>query len=151
MKYGEPSRPAASFNPASIAKYSVIRLPYKFSGEEEHRYKRFVVLGHFENHAICIKATSKVEIYKNNKELMGGCVHYEAKEVSFFEQETVVQPDNYVAIPHQRLTDCQKTGELEIIGDLPVHFEADLAAAIEDSVTLTEPNRKRLIEFIKSH
>ncbi len=147
---GEHSQPAANFNPASIAKYSVIRLPHKFSGESEHQRKRFVVLGHHSEHAICIKATSKVEIYKNNKELMEGCVFYKAKEVSFFEQETVVQPDNQVAIPYRQLKECKQKGELEILGQLPEHFEADLIVAIEDSITLTEPKRKRLIQFIKS-
>jgi len=84
--------------------------------------KRFVILGHREGYAICIKATTKVEIYKNNPERLSGCVYYQAKEVTFFETETVIQPDNPFPIPHPYIADCEKNGKLQILGNLPKDF-----------------------------
>ncbi len=136
--------------PASIKKYSVIRLPHKFIEALYHERKRFVVLGHKGGNLICIKATAQVEVYKNNSGLMASCVYYSAGEVAFFEKDTVIQPDNPVPISYEQVLASDAEGEFEILGEMPDSFEADLVAAIEDSITLPRREAKRLLKIIRS-
>ena len=134
----------SSFKAASIPKYSVICLPIKF-GESEHRLsKQFVVLCHQGGYAVCLKATSKVEIYINNKEQMGGCVFYKRGETTIFKQDTAIQPDNQIPISHLEIETNHTRNSLDILGVLPVAFERQLIQAIRNSVTLSDRERKRL-------
>jgi hypothetical protein len=99
-------------------------------------------------HAICIKATSKVDIYKNNPEMMLGCVYYQAREVSFFGTETVIQPDNPFPILHSHIADCESNGSLQILGNLPRDFQERLRTAIENSSTLSKQRKRNLLKLI---
>jgi hypothetical protein len=150
LKLEVRSQRAMSFSPASLPKYSVIRLPYRFSGTSYSDPKRFVVLGHKAGHAICIKATSRMDFYRNNPEKLAGCVLYGAGEVSQFGEETVIQPDNQFPIPHAELQDLYDKGGLDLLGTLSMDFEAKLKTAIENSTTLNERELARLLSFLGS-
>jgi hypothetical protein len=102
------------------------------------------VICHLGGHAICLKATSEVEIYLNNKERMAGCVFYRGGETSIFEHDTAIQPDNQIPIPHQEIEAANSKSCLDILGVLPATFEHRLIEAIRNSVTLSHVERKRL-------
>lgn len=130
------------FDPASIPKFSVIRIPYRFEGVKSE--KLFVVICHRGINAICIKATSKVEVYKNNPVMMKGCVHYQAGVLDCFPLETIVQPDNQIPIPHADILRCSMNGTLEVHPPLP-NFEVEFRRAINASDTLDDRRRERLL------
>ena len=64
------------FDASQIPPYTVIRVPRAFQEQDEPGPKRLIVIGHQAGHAICVKATSKTELYKNNKKMRGSCVFY---------------------------------------------------------------------------
>jgi hypothetical protein len=139
-----------TFDPASIPKYAVIILPFQFSGSAHRISKFFVVLSHQRGHAICLKATSQVNIYLNNKEQMAGCVFYEAGKVKCFKNDTAIQPDNQIPISHDELKAAQVKGELEIMETLPADFEEKLRKAIQDSVTISGREKKRILQILET-
>ena len=134
------------FDPSNISRFSVIRVPYQFQGEIS-KEKLFVVLGHRSRNAICIKATSKVDLYVNNPEMMAGCVFFKAREISCFSLDTAVQPDNQIPIAHRDIIAAHRDGSLEITL-LPDSFEERLRKAITDSTTLDDRLRARLLELL---
>ncbi len=140
----------STFDPASIERYAVILLPFQFSGSPYRISKFFVVLGHREGHAICLKATSQVDIYLNNKDQMAVCVFYEAGTVKCFERDTAVQPDNQIPISHHQLRAAHTKGELEIMETLPADFEEKLRKAIGDSVTISGREKKRILQMLQA-
>lgn len=148
MDSAPPSLHATTLDPASIPRYSVIRLPYRFGTASYTERKRFVVLGHQKGHAICLKATSKVDVYKNNPEKLAGCVFYKAGEVEIFPEETAIQPDNQIPIPHTHLLMMHGKGALEWLGSLPADFETKLRAAIDNSTTLDDRQISRLLDLL---
>lgn len=133
------------FDPASIPRFSVIRIPYTFEGSRTE--KLFVVLCHRAGNAICIKATSKVTVYKNNPNMMRGCICYAAGTFGCFPLETVVQPDNQVPIPHSDIAKAHNAGQLEVHPTLP-KFEQELRRAIGASATLDERRRERILAML---
>jgi hypothetical protein len=139
------------FDPFSIKPFTVVYLPYRF--EDDHQLsKYFVVLGHRtsgfeETHAICLKATSQVAGYENNREKMQGCVYYKKGTVECFPVTTVIQPDNQVAISHKVLADAYFDGSLDCM-NLPPDFESLLKAAIANSVTMDNRKKKRLLTLL---
>lgn len=136
------------FDPASIPRYTVISLPFQFP-ESPHRISKFfVVLGHLNNHAICIKATSQVDVYLNNKEQKAGCVFYPHGECSYFHEDTAIQPDNQIPIQHALLQESHRRSELEIKGTLPSEFEKQLIKAVQESVTISPREKKRILQII---
>jgi len=134
------------FDPHSILPFTVIRLPYWFEGESHAESKLFVVLAHKNKHAICLKATSKTRIYETNAEMMAGCVYYVGGELQCFPQNTAVQPDNQIPIPHYTLCSEERKGNLEI-WSLPEDFRKKLIAAVANSTTLTGRGKARLAEL----
>lgn len=105
--------------------------------------KLFVVLCHRPPFAICIKATSKTTIYRNNPSMSKGCVWYGAGEVPCFPLETVIQPDNQFPIPYELIRKADNEGILDAYL-LPTGFEDSLRAAIANSATLTPRERSRI-------
>ena len=136
------------FDPERLPRYTVILQPYKFqSGYAEP--KRFVVLGHVEGHAFCVKATSQVEVYVQSKERMAGCVFYAAGELPFFEAPTAIQPDNQFAIPHESILRALDHGAFRVIGQMPADFHDKFIHAVKNSVTISPRESKRLLDFLK--
>jgi hypothetical protein len=133
------------FDPTSIAQFSVIRIPYTFEGRRSE--KLFVVLCRRGAHIICIKATSKTEIYKNNQDKMKGCIYYPAGSLDCFPQDTAVQPDNQIPISDGDLRKAFAEGVLKIYPP-PENFEQELRKAIRNSYTLDERHRECLIAAI---
>lgn len=140
-----------SFDPYSIQRFSVIRLPYRFEGDRPQR-KFFVVLGHRqlnakEAFAVCVKATSKVEAYRNDSDKMRGCVFYPTGQVSCFDVDTVIQPDNQIPIPHRTIADAHFDGLLDWWPG-PANFEACFREAIRNSVTMSRRSKTRLVDLL---
>jgi hypothetical protein len=143
----EPSVPPPDFDPATISQFSVIRVPFKFEGELTAISKLFVVIGHAGNCAICIKATSKTTLYDNNPHQMLGCVYFKAGEVPCFPENTVIQPDNQIAIEHSHIKDSHLRRQVKIHA-LPKDFPDRLRKAVSNSRTLTGRERKRIEALI---
>lgn len=94
--------------------------------------------------AVCLKATSKLDGYKDRPERMAGVVLVPAGTHSFFPLETIIQPDNQVPIPYLTLATQHATGEFEILGAMYGGFVADLVKAVKASHTMS-PERQRSI------
>lgn len=137
-----------SFDPNSLERYCVVALPHRFAGDDYDERKIFVVLCHRNHHAICLKATSKVQIYKNNSDAMAGVVFYGAGQFKAFHLDTAVQPDNCVPIPHERLRESKENLNLDVFGALPDDFHGRLLKAIGNSLTLDDRQRKRLLDIL---
>ncbi len=135
------------FDPSSIAIFSVILVPIPINGG--HETKRMVVIGHSENHAICLKATSKVDFYKNSQ--FKDVVFYSAGEYSFFEKDTAIQPNNQFAISHENLENYHKNGSFKILDQLPSTFKSSLIVAIGNSHTMNSKKSKRLMSLLGCH
>ena len=139
----EPSAPPPTFDPATIPKFSVIRVPFKFEDDVVPLSRLFVVVAHFGDQAICVKATSKTTLYENNPMQMIGCVYYKGGEVPCFPSNTVVQPDNQIPIEHCHIKDSHLRGQVKI-HTLPEDFPSRLREAVKNSQTLTRRERKRI-------
>jgi hypothetical protein len=137
-----------NFDPNSLERYCVIAFPHKFQGETYEQRKIFVVLGHKDSHAICLKTTSKTDSYKNNKDAMAGVVFYAAGELSVFPSETVIQTDNCVPIPHVHLIEAKNNFKLEVFPVLPQDFHDRIKQAVNNSVTLDDRKRLRLCHIL---
>jgi hypothetical protein len=100
-------------------------------------------LTHVAGHAICVKATSKIEVYINDPERMAGCILYRAGELSFFTRDTVIEPDNYFAVRHRVLRDPRC-----VLGRLPESFHARLVEAIGRSIMLSRRQKAEMLRMI---
>ena len=130
-------------NPSALARYDVIHVYYEFEGQVGER-KFFVVLSHGDKHAICIKATAKVEKYQLDQKQKAGCVCYKANEVPCFVQETAIQPHNVVPISYEHIVREDRNGRYENKGTLPPDFHVKLVGAIRASIVMS-PKRKRFV------
>ena len=128
-------------HPRNLPPFTVIRIPHSFDAGLTYEYKFFVILGHYDNAAFCIKATSRTAFYDNNPDKMCGCVCYEALEVDFFRKRTIIEPDNQFEIPHCQLVVHQDRGALEVVGRLADDFGQRLKTAIANSQTLDRRRR----------
>ena len=137
------------FDPNAIKPFTVIRLPYQFDSVSS--LKRFVVVGHNEGYAICLKATTKVSLYVKNKDMMAGCVYYKAGELDFFPQATAIQPDNQIPIKLAYIKQCKRDGTVEILGPLPSTFEEYLIGAVDDSITMEERKKTRIRKLVATY
>jgi hypothetical protein len=81
---------------------------------------------------------------------MVGCVFYKSGEVKYFNQDTAIQPGNQVPISHDQLSAAHYNSELEIMEILPPDFEQKLRKAIQQSVTISGRERKRILNIIDS-
>ena len=124
----------------------MIRVPYQFDGDPRPEEKLFVVLCHKDSFAICIKATSKTALFKNNPAMMKGCVWFPARQLSCFPLDTAIEPDNQFPIPHQSIRKASADGVLQV-HQLPPEFENDLRTAINNSATLSPRKRARILEM----
>ena len=106
------------------------------------------MLGHRGSHAVCLKATTQVDVYLKNPEMMVGCVYYEAGELNLFSQATVIQPDNQIPIEHDHIKRCKEDGALEIMGTMPATFSEALLKAIDNSTTMSERKKGRIRQLI---
>jgi hypothetical protein len=134
------------FDPASIERFSVIRLEYQFDGDPVPQEKFFIVLGHKSEVAICIKATSNSKIYER-PEHKRGCVFYAAGEIVCFPLDTYIQPDNQFPIHHHKISECHRKGKLKS-WRLPDNFESRLRDAIRDSPLLSKVQKGRLFKVL---
>jgi len=80
--------------------------------------------------------------------MMAGIVYYKAKEVSFFELDTAIQPDNPHPIRHGDIATCNIAGTFEVLGQMPENFRERLLVAVNSSVTLTPARRQSLLAKI---
>ena len=110
-------------------------------------YKRFVVLCHKDGYAICLKATSKTTIYENNPGMMASVVYYPLGACDCFGEPTAIQPDNQFPIPHTSILMAHRAGTLNAQA-LPTNFETALRLAIQNSVTLNNRERQRILSII---
>jgi hypothetical protein len=99
--------------------------------------------------AVCLKATSQVGGYKNNPAKMSGAIFYCAGEVSFFEKDTVIEPENQFPLMHSNLMTQHATGHLEILGVMPKDFLERLRHAIDASHTMSKNQKRRLVDLLK--
>ena len=122
----------------------MIRVPYQFDGDPHPVEKLFVVIGHRDEYAICIKATSKTAVFRNNPSMRKGCVWYDAGVIPCFPLDTAIEPDNQIPIPHEVIRRAHCNGTLQI-HELPPQFEDDLRGAIGSSATLSMAKRIRIL------
>lgn len=140
MSSEEHSHASEVFNPASIARYAIIRVPIRSVNPWDEKLL-VVARNNPEVGALaCMKATSKTQIYKNSREKLAGAVLYPAGSVSAFALETVIQPNNLFPIPYSEIGDS-----VCVVGQMPADFHEKLLRAIKDSNDLTENCRRMLL------
>jgi len=123
-------------------------LPHRFSGAQQATPKRFVVIAHEKNYVVCLKATSRVELFINNPEKMIGAVFLKQGETACFGKDTVVEPDNQIPIPYEKVVEAERMNQLERLGQLPDDFGERLTTAVNKSETLYEMQQKRLLRLL---
>jgi hypothetical protein len=96
--------------------------------------------------AICLKATSQTAIYENNNEMMAGVVYYKANELSFFNSNTAIQPDNLHPISHSDIVSCYEKGIFDILGNMPDDFSDRLINAINASITISSERKQNILK-----
>lgn len=79
---------------------------------------------------------------------MAGVVLYPAGSISFFEKDTIVQPDNLVALLHSKLATQKLIKDLIILGTMPQDFKQRLLEAAIASETMTPKARRAFIRII---
>ena len=122
--------------PEHIAPFTVIRIPFTFPDQPGDEPKFFIVLGHFDGHAHCLKTTTQSRFYDSNPDAMAGCVVYEAGTVACFRKRTIIPSDSHFEIRHYKLAVDSSRGSLEVIGAMPPDFRGRLLQAIGNSETL---------------
>ncbi len=125
----------------------MIRVLYQFPGDPTPKHKLFVVLCHRDGYAICLKATSKTTLYENNPGMMASVVYYAPGTCDCFGEPTAIQPDNQFPIPHSSILKAHRAGTLNA-QVLPTSFEAAVKLAIQNSVTLNNRERTRILGII---
>ena len=78
--------------------------------------------------------------------MMAGCVYYRAGEIECFPDNTAIQPDNQIPVPHYTICSAETRGELEMWA-LPEDFKQRLIAAVANSTTLNGRAKARLAEM----
>ena len=134
----------ASFNPAEIPRYSVIRAPIALPGSgDTETQKLFVTLLHRDAHVVCFKTTSQLAFYRNNPEVAAGCVFYPAGKLTFFPKDTAIQSNNIWPVHYSKLTD-----PAQVLGRLPDDFGAMLVRAVQNAVDLDPVWKKAILKEI---
>jgi hypothetical protein len=136
------------FSASSIARFDAIRLPFQFSNSSQITQKWFVVIAHENGNAICVKATSKVERYKNNPYLMAGCAFFPVGEIPCFPKETALQPDNRFEIPHSLIEREHANGKVTIAAT-SVDCRERLIASVTKSNQLNRRERQTILEWLQ--
>lgn len=136
------------FDPASIPLYAVIRCDYQFRPDGLPEPKLFTCLGHLDGCAFCLKATSRVEPYVNNRERLAGVLYYEAGAVQCFDKPTVIEPSNQFPLLHTNLARQYASNRLSIAGQMPEDFPQQLARAVRASVTLDARQQGRILRVL---
>lgn len=74
---------------------------------------------------------------------MAGVVFYPAGSIPFFQKDTIVQPENRVALWHSNLAKQHVIKDLTILGNMPANFSKRLIGAVLASETMS-PKEQRL-------
>jgi hypothetical protein len=102
----------------------------------------------FDTFCWCIKATSQVQRFDASPEAKSQYVSYSAGDLSFFPQDTIIDPRNFITMRHDTLASAAKRGRYCIEGQMPSDFHGKITSAIRIS-KLLEPKKKiRLLESI---
>ena len=98
---------------------SVIRFPFDFRDGNGIELKRFIVAGHVNSSAILIKTTSRVEYYRAQPDILPGVIECSAGEFGPFELDTIIDPANAFAVPHENLKRFHRACTLDHMGTVP--------------------------------
>jgi hypothetical protein len=138
---------AQPFDPLKLSRYTVVRVQFYFP-KDPGDSKLFVILNHVvgnNSFCNCLKITSNTDPYESTPEMLASCVLYQAGEVSFLPEKSVVQPDNWFPIGYAHFETCAKKHEFRIEGKMPDDFHNKLVAALK-SPHLLKP--KQAAEFL---
>jgi hypothetical protein len=97
----------------------------------------------------CIKATCRTARYEADPMLRAGIVLYEARELPFFYEKTVIDPVSLIGILHSHLHKEANRNRYRIEGRMPDDFPAKLVAAINQSAVLEPKKAKYLLSCLK--
>jgi hypothetical protein len=125
----------------------VIRIPIDFHDGDGPTKKLFVVLGHESNSCICVKATSKIGVFRASDQLLAGVVLFKAGEEGF-PLETAIDPNNIFAMDYQKLRGYFSRRDFELMGVLGGEFKRRMAEAITNSVTIPRLRKPRILAVL---
>ncbi len=138
-----------SFDPQQIGRYTVIRVYYKYANQPGGE-KLFVVLKHAKEgeqvFCWCIKSTSQVQRFTD--EMLEGCIFYKANELSFFDQDTVIDTANIMTLLHDTLEKEANLGRFRVEGKMPANFHEKFVKAVRASTTLEPKKKAKLLEAV---
>ena len=140
-----------SFDPQRLGRYSVIRVYYEYVGQPGGE-KLFIILKHKKSnqqtYCWCIKTTSQVKRFQADPDLLNGCVFYKAGELAFFDQDTIIDPANFMPLLHDTLQREATKGRYCVEGKMPDDFHQKIVAAMRSSTTLEPKKKLALLEAI---
>ncbi|MHB1937522.1 MAG: hypothetical protein ACYCOR_13170 [Acidobacteriaceae bacterium] len=144
-------RGAESFDAQKLARYTVIRVRYAYSGQPAEE-KLFIVLKHVKQdghlYCWCLKTTSQTDHYAGKEDLLEACVTYESGKLPFFRKPTIIDPNNPIPMYHATLETAARKGEYKIEGKMPSDFHKKIADAIRKHPVIEPKNKKILLESI---
>jgi len=88
-------------------------------------------------------------LFKNNSEKMIGPVLLKEGETDCFGKETVIEPDNQVALSYAEVLKADRDNTLERLGSLPDGLGSRLIDAVKKSETMYEVQQKRLLALVR--
>ena len=128
--------------------FSVIRFPFDFRDGNGLQLKRFVVVGHRDGVAILIKPTSRLDYYQAQPDLLAGVVHCAAAQFTPFEDETILDPANAFAVPHDNLRRFHAAFTLDRLGVIPELREL-LTMAVHGNKKIERARRENLLRYLQ--
>jgi len=132
---------SAPFDPASMPRFSVIKIPATLDGQKQ--FKRFVVISHIPGYVYCLKATSQTAAFEACRDCV---LTYKKGECKQFEKETVIDPRNQFPISHAELKKSIQDGEFEDHGCLPSDFRERMTEVVKNSRVIEPRKKARLLK-----
>ncbi len=100
------------------------------------------MIGHESDCCICVKATSKVGVFRADDQLLAGVVLFKPGE-ECFTLETAIDPNNIFASYRSRR-------DFELVCILGGEFKQRLAKAIRSSITIPKLRKPRILAVVGS-
>jgi len=135
------------FDASTIPSFSVIRLPFQFTGNPFATQKWFVVLAHENGKAMCMKTTSQGSKYKNSPYHSDGWAWFGPGEISCLPKETALQTENFFEISHSQIETHEACGQLST-APTTSDCKDRLLAAVQKSQRLNGRDKARFTVWL---
>ncbi len=135
------------FDASKIPAFSVIRLPFQFTGTMDISPKWFVIIAHEEKKAMCMKVTSKGWKFKSSPYHSDGWAWFAPAEIACLPKETALQTENFFAILHSRIEGFHANAQLSV-EPTTTDCKAKIYEAVQKSQRLSGKDKARFTAWL---